>query len=123
MRTIFKVSAHILMVIILVACGGASGKDEKGAINDKKVKLQQLKDSQIKIAADIKALEDELIKLDPNAVPAKPKLVGVKMIAPSEFTHFIDLQGMITTQNIVNVAPRGMAGQVRSVHVKEGDMV
>ncbi len=109
--------------MILVACNGASGKDEKGSINDKKVKLKELKDQQVKLAAEIKTLEDELIKLDPNAVPAKPKLVAVTTLSPAEFTHFIDLQGTITTQNIVNVAPRGMAGQVRSVHVKEGDMV
>ncbi len=109
--------------MILVACGGASGKDEKGSINDKKVKLQQLKDQQVKLEGDIKKLEEELIKLDPNAIPPKPKLVGVMTVAPSAFTHFIDLQGTITTQNIVNVAPRGMPGQVRSVHVKEGDNV
>ena len=123
MRTIFKLTAQLILVIFLVACGGASGKDEKGALNDKKVELQKLKDQQAKIAADIKSLEDEIIKLDPNAVPAKPKLVNILPVQPGEFTHYIDLQGMITTQNIVNVAPRGMGGQVRSVHVKEGDAV
>jgi RND family efflux transporter MFP subunit len=111
------------MVIILVACGGASGKDEKGSLNDKKVELQKLKDEQAKIATDIKKLEDEIIKQDPAAIPAKPKLVNIVPVTPGEFLHFIDLQGTITTQNIVNVAPRGMGGQVRSVHVKEGDAV
>jgi RND family efflux transporter MFP subunit len=123
MRTIFRLSAHVILVIILVACGGASGKDEKGSLNDKKVKLQKLKDEQSKIATDIKTLEEQIIKEDPNAIPAKPKLVNVQPVSPGEFTHFIDLQGTITTQNIVNVAPRGMGGQVRSVHVKEGDAV
>lgn len=111
------------MVIILVACGGASGKDEKGSLNDKKTELQKLKDQQAKIGADIKILEEEIIKQDPNAIPAKPKLVNIVPVTAGEFTHYIDLQGMITTQNIVNVAPRGMGGQVRSVHVKEGDAV
>ncbi|HUR12431.1 MAG TPA: efflux RND transporter periplasmic adaptor subunit [Flavitalea sp.] len=123
MRTIFKLSVHLFIVMVLVSCGDASGKDEKGTVSDKKVKLQKLKDEQMKIGADIKALEDELVKLDPNSVPAKPKLVGITPVSASAFTHFIDLQGTITTQNIVNVAPRGMAGQVRSVHIKEGDVV
>ena len=123
MRTIFRLSAQLILVTFLVACGGASGKDEKGALNDKKVKLQKLKDQQAKLAGDIKSLEEEIIKQDPNAIPAKPKLVNIIPVQPGEFTHYIDLQGTITTQNIVNVAPRGMGGQVRSVHVKEGDAV
>jgi len=122
MRTVFNFISSIFFLSLFIACG-ASGKDEKGVLNDKKVELQQLKDDQAKTAEKIKKLEEEIVKTDPAAVPLKPKLVSIVPVMAADFTHYIDLQGTVTTQNIFNVAPRGMGGQVRGVYVKEGDQV
>lgn len=122
MRTVLDLISFVILMTFLVSCG-VSGKDEKGKLNDKKVEVQKLKTEQAELAEKIKKLEEEIAKEDPSAVPAKPKLIAILQVTPAPFTHFIDLQGTITTQNISNVAPRGMGGQVRAVFVKEGDRV
>jgi WD40 repeat protein len=47
-----------------------------------------------------------------------------KAVAPTDFTHFIELQGKIDALNIAMVTPRnGTGGQVKEIFVKKGDMV
>ncbi|HTE12119.1 MAG TPA: efflux RND transporter periplasmic adaptor subunit, partial [Chitinophagaceae bacterium] len=54
----------------------------------------------------------------------KEKLVTLATIAPESFTHYIDLQGKIESQNISYIAPRnGTGGVVKEVLVKRGDKV
>ena len=111
-----------MMISLAVACGN-SAKDEKGELNDKRAKLAKLKEEQGKLATDVAKLENEIAKADPASVAAIPKLVSTAAIQPSNFVHYIDLQGTITTDNIYYVSPRGVGGQVRSIFVKEGQHV
>jgi multidrug efflux pump subunit AcrA (membrane-fusion protein) len=53
----------------------------------------------------------------------KPKLVTLETIGQENFTHFVDLQGRIESDNIGYVSPRGQGGQVRAVYVKQGQTV
>lgn len=122
MRRIYKTATLGLIISLAVACGN-SVKDDKGELNDKREKLAKLKEEQGKIATDITKLEDEIAKADPASVAAVPKLVSTTAIQPSTFTHYIDLQGMITTENIYYVSPRGLGGQVKAINVKEGQRV
>jgi membrane fusion protein, multidrug efflux system len=122
MRTLSQIATLLALVITVAACG-SSNKDAKGELTDKKNKVQKLKDERNKLDEDIKKLEIEIAKLDPNAVKAAPKLVATATVQPGEFVHYIDLQGMITTENIYYVSPRGQGGQVKAIYVKEGQPV
>jgi membrane fusion protein (multidrug efflux system) len=113
----------ILAVISLAVACDASSKEKKGDINDKKVELKKLKDQQTKISEQIKTLEDEIAKLDPNGAAVKPKLVTTSTITTQNFAHYIDLQGKVDAENIANVSPRGIGGQVKAIYVEEGDHV
>ena len=119
MNALYKLSVAVL-VITLAACG-SSTKEEKGTLNDKKVALQKLKDQQDKLTSDIKALEEEISKLDSNAVTAK--LVSVTPLVTQKFEHFIDLQGKITTENIYHVTPRMGPSQIKEIYIRQGDAV
>jgi len=121
MKLLYQLAAFIL-ISTAVACG-ASSKENKGELTDKKVELEKLKGEQIKTADKIKRLEEEIAKLDPNSVPVKPKLVTVIPLMSQTFTHYIDLQGRVDAENIANVSPRGMGGQIKAIYVKEGDIV
>jgi membrane fusion protein, multidrug efflux system len=113
---IMKYTLSIVAMFILAACGN-SAKDGNATLNDKKAELEKLK-------AQSKKLEDEIAKLDTAAAKAdKPKLVALATIAPETFTHFIDLQGKVESENISYVAPRNGGGVVRAVYVKKGDVV
>ena len=119
---IFYQLAVIATFSLLASCG-ASTKEKKSDVNDKLVELQKLKDEQSKTADKIAALQEEIKKLDPNAIAAKPKLVSVTVLDSKNFTHYIDLQGRVDAENIVWVMPRGQGGQVKSINVKLGDAV
>src|SRR6478735_3680262 len=106
MRSIYKTATLALIISFAVACG-SSVKDDKGELTDKRAKLAKLKEEQGKLATDITKLEDEIAKADPASVAAVPKLVSTTAVQPSTFTHYIDLQGMITTKDIYYVSPRG----------------
>ena len=113
---IMKYTLSIVAMFILASCGN-SAKDSNATLNDKKAELQKLKDQS-------KKLEEDITKLDTAAAKAeKPKLVALTTIAPETFTHYIDLQGKIESENISYVAPRNGGGVVRSVYVKKGDVV
>jgi RND family efflux transporter MFP subunit len=115
MKSTYNIIGTVAVVLFLAACGASAGKDN--GLAEKKAKLEELKNEQSK-------LEKEIAKLDTAAAKAeKPKLVVLSTIQATSFTHYIDLQGNVTANNSVWVAPRGQGGQVRAVYVKQGDHV
>lgn len=121
MSNILKLTGAALIATALIACG-PSQKEEKGTLTDKKAQLQKLKGEMTKVNDQIRTLEDEIAKLDTNAV-SKAKLVSVTPLNQQNFTHYIDLRGQIDAEDISYVSPRGMGGQVKELHVKQGDVV
>lgn len=122
MNSLYKTGAFVLALALAVGCG-QSAKDEKGKLNDKRTELAKLKEQQTQLAEKITKLQDEIAKADPASVAATPKLVATSKIESGAFTHYIDLQGSITTENIYYVSPRGAGGQVKAIYVKEGQRV
>src|SRR5579871_5626208 len=106
-------------LLLLVSCGGK----EKGGLEEKKAQLATLKDQQEKLNTQITALEDEIGKQDSSASKEKAKLVSLTPLAPTSFTHFIDLQGSVEADNTSYISPRGQGGVVKQVFVKQGDHV
>jgi membrane fusion protein, multidrug efflux system len=117
-----KPIAIITTILFLTACGGGT-KDNATTLTDKKVQLEGLKKEQQSLTEKITTLEQEIAKLDPSTIAEKIKLVSVSVIESQNFTHYIDLQGKIATENIYYVSPRGMGGQVKEIYVKQGDNV
>lgn len=116
----------VLIVAALVAasCGGGGKKDEKSTLNDKKVKLQKLKDEQQKLNDQVIALEQEIAKLDPQSAAVTAKLVSVMPVSAQTFSHYIDIQGKVDATNISYVAPpNGQGGIVKALYVTEGQSV
>jgi len=112
----------ILSVITMAACGG--NKTGDAAVKEKKDELAKLKDQQTAITKQIAGLEAEIAKLDPStAVVEKAKLVTLNTIAPTPFSHYIDLEGKIEAVNISYVTPKNGGGQVKALFVKKGDEV
>ncbi len=117
------VFAGIAAAVLLTACG-SSAKEKNAALNDKKIALEKLKADKNKLDENIKKLETEINKLDPaNSTAQKPKLVSVQTLTPAEFSHYIELQGRIESENISYITPRGAGGVVKAIYVKQGDVV
>ena len=118
----FLIMLTLSSALILASCG-TGAKDTKGEINDKKVKLEKLKQDKTKLDADIKKLEDEIAKLDPSSRKDRAKLVSAVPVTQQDFTHYIELQGRVEANNVVIVTPRGMPAQVKQVYITRGQMV
>jgi membrane fusion protein (multidrug efflux system) len=118
MKLTYKILGATAVVLLMTACGG------KSELEKKKAELESLKAGQTETNAKITKLEKEIAKLDTSfKLPEKPKLVVLTPISTTAFTHYIDLQGKIETDNAAIVTPRGGGGQVRALYVKQGDRV
>lgn len=107
--------------VFIASCGG-SAKDNKGDLGDKKAELEKLKKEQKALSEKIVKLEEEIAQVDPS-VSLKSKLVALATVGTDTFTHFIDLQGRVESQNIAFASSKGPGGLVKAVYVKQGDVV
>lgn len=110
-------------MFFITGCG-SSKKDDTAIINDKKAAIEKLRASKIKNEEAIKALEEELAKIDTAAAKnTNAKLVGIAPVTVQNFEHYIDLQGKVDADNISYISPRGMGGQVKALYISAGDYV
>lgn len=121
MRTIYNISTALVVLLFVVACG-SSQKEEKGKATDKKAELTKLKAEAEELNKKIAALEQEIGTTDSTA-SLRVKLVTAEAVQKTNFKHYIDLQGTVTTDNENYVAPRGQGGMVEAVYVKDGDYI
>jgi RND family efflux transporter MFP subunit len=118
MKRMYNILGATAVVLLMTACGG------KSELEKKKAELESLKAGQAEASTRIANLEKEIAKLDTSFKrPEKPKLVVLTPINTNAFTHYIDLQGKIETDNEAVVTPRGQGGQVKALYVKQGDNV
>jgi len=114
-----KTNILILTVVIaLVSCGVEPTLKEKQATLDaKKVELGKLQ-------TEIKKMEQELMKADSTFGKKEDSgiLVKVKQVNPETFEHHFIVNGSIEAVEQANVSPE-QGGQIKQVHVKEGDRV
>jgi membrane fusion protein, multidrug efflux system len=123
MKRIGTTALAIVAALTIASCGG-SKKEGDAALNDKKAQLEKLKGEKSKSDAEIRKLEEELAKLDTSAAKStKVKLVSTSPVTTQTFEHYIDLQGRVDADNISYISPRGMAGQVKAIYIKEGQFV
>lgn len=113
----------IASAVTFASCG-AKSENKNGELAEKKAKLEELKKQQLTLTASIGDLEKEIAKIDPSAAKEeKAKLVSLTTITPETFSHYIDLQGKVESENISYISPRGQGGQVKAIFVKRGDYV
>jgi membrane fusion protein, multidrug efflux system len=123
MKGILSIVTVIGFVVALSSCSN-SKKDGTAAINDLKAKIEKEKKEKATNDAELKKLEADLLRMDSNtANAAKVKLVNTMSVTTQPFEHFIDLLGRVDADNISYISPRGMAGQVKAIYIKEGQFV
>lgn len=89
---------------------------------DPKAKLAALK-SQVKELNDqILELQLQIAQTDTTAPSGKAKLVETDSVFKRDFRHYIEVQGTVDANQNVLASPE-MPGVVRSIYVKEGDVV
>ena len=111
--------------LLLASCGSSTiQKESPVGLQEKKARLDSLKAQQGRLEKEISTLQAEIDKVDTaNATTEKAKLVALTALAPTSFTHYIDLQGNVDAVNTSWISPRGTGGVVTQLYVKQGDHV
>jgi membrane fusion protein, multidrug efflux system len=107
-----KFSLGLGLLVLLASCSSTI---------DKKAELDKLKKQHDQIADQILKLETELKLNDTTAI--KYSDVMVTEVKPSEFNHYIEVQGKLDGEENTTVFPANQGGTVIAVFVKEGDNV
>lgn len=119
-----KTITVLVIGILLTACGGDKNKSiedivASGDLTEIRQKKSALDAEQKTLSANIKLLEDKIKALDPQQ---KIPLVTTFKTQEDVFTHFVELQGNVSTdQNVVINAEYG--GVLTDIYVKEGQQV
>lgn len=107
-----------LLGMILSSCG-----DKPVSLESKQKELLAKKAELRELSAAISTLEDEIAILDPTtAAKNKVAFVGIEEIEPSEFDHYIDVQGQVEAKQNVSVSAL-TSGRLAAVYVNEGQFV
>jgi membrane fusion protein, multidrug efflux system len=87
--------------------------------SDKKAKLEKLRKEYDAIGLEIKKLEKEI----GSSRVVKTTVVKIAELRPTEFNHYVEIQGKLDGDEFVAIQPRNQGGIVTKVYVKEGDNV
>ena len=122
MKHIFSL---LIVTLVLASCGGENKKNsvesvlEKNNLEAIRQKRAELVNDQEAIHAKIKQLDDRIATLDTTKnVP----LITTFKAGKEEFNHMLELQGNVTTKNLLVITPE-YNGILTNVYVKEGQKV
>ena len=114
----------LISAIVLTSCGGDKNKSVEDIIASKDLELIRKKKAELdaqalEISGQLKLLEKEIKVLDPQE---KVPLITTFAAKETEFNHFVELQGSVSTKQNVVIYPE-YSGTLTTVYVKEGQKV
>ncbi|MEL4456594.1 efflux RND transporter periplasmic adaptor subunit [Lutimonas vermicola] len=113
-----------IIAILLASCGNGDKKSVEAVIESRnlesiRAKKSELVSEQNLIKREIKKLDIAIEELD--AGKRIPLITSFKL-EETEFRHFLELQGNVTTKNLLMIYPE-FSGVLSNVYVKEGQKV
>lgn len=120
---------YLIIILTVLACGEEKELDVASLefenvlasenLDTLVAKKKELYDEQKKLSDQLKRLNDKISLLDVNS---NFPLVTTLETKAENFTHFVELQGNVTTNNLVVITAE-YAGLLSKVHVREGQKV
>jgi len=114
----------IIGSFLILSCGGNKKQsiDEiitSDNLKEIRAKRTEIVNKQQELLADIKKLDARIASLDDTK---KLPLITAVKIEESEFNHYLELQGNVSTKNLLVLYPE-YSGVLSKVYVKEGQQV
>lgn len=113
--------SFLAIALLLTACTPGA-EDIPADLEEKKAYLQARKAELNQLTLEIAQLEAQIAEEDPSFGVEKARLVTVSPIRRVNFEHFVEIQGAIEADDMVDVTGE-TAGRILSLKVKEGDAV
>lgn len=103
---------------LVMACSATTPED------DKQSRLDKLKTERASIDLEIKKLEQEIAKANPDSAVStvRAKEVAVTDLAPRSFNHYVQTQASVDAEDNIMLSAKSM-GVVSAVYVTEGQQV
>ena len=119
-----KILALFILPLFLVSCGSGDKQSIEAVIESQNIesirtKKAELVSEQNLIKEDIKKLDIAIAALDAGK---KIPLITTFELESTMFKHFLELQGNVTTKNLLMIYPE-YSGVLTNVYVKEGQKV
>jgi len=119
-----KLITLILIAILLVSCGSKSGDSVEDVITSNDLKAIREKKAEIvaeqnRVKEQIMLLDEAIAELDVNS---KVPLITTYRVNESVFTHYLELQGNVTTKDLLVIYPQ-YSGILTKVYVTDGQRV
>lgn len=114
----------LLIALIVSSCGGDKNKSVEDIIASNNLELIRKKKTELdasaqEIANELKQIEAKIKVLDPQE---KIPLITTIEANQSVFTHYVELQGSVSTKQNIVIYPE-FSGVLSNVYVKEGQRV
>ncbi|WP_136482390.1 efflux RND transporter periplasmic adaptor subunit [Cognatitamlana onchidii] len=121
MKTIYTL---LFATVLLSSCGSESKKSVEDILASDDLELMRKKKSELditaqEISAELKLLEKKIKELNPQA---KVPLITTFKAEETNFNHFTELQGSVSTKQNLVIHPE-YSGILTNVYVKEGQNV
>lgn len=115
MKPTHKFLTLITLAFLAVSCGSDD------SIEAKKAELANLKSKSNELAAEIKGLEAELMKLDPDFAKQNQKslLITTTPVKKGRFDHYVEVTGSVLSKKNVMISSE-VLGRIIEVPVNEG---
>jgi len=119
-----NILALFILTLFLASCGSGDKKSVDAVIESQnlesiRAKKTELVTEQNLLKQDIKKLDIVISELD---VGTKIPLITTFKLEISNFKHFLELQGNVTTKNLLTIYPE-YSGVLTNVYVREGQKV
>ncbi len=114
----------ILVSILLGACGSKNNGSVEDIIATNDLEAIRAKKAEVvaeqnRVKEQIRLLDEAIAQLDDRA---KVPLITTYKVTEQEFTHYLELQGSVTTKELLVIYPQ-YSGILTSVNVSEGQRV
>jgi RND family efflux transporter MFP subunit len=119
-----KIIPLIISLLVLVACGSQTEGSVESIIASNDLKAIRAKKAEViaeqnRIKDQIQLLDQAIAELDENT---KIPLITTYQVDREEFTHYLELQGSVTTKDLLVIYPE-YSGILTDVYVTDGDKV
>jgi membrane fusion protein (multidrug efflux system) len=112
---------YFLIATILLSCGQPKENELPADLEGKKALLAQKTEELKTLEKSIADLKKEIETMDPGS-KKDILVVSIDTVKKEKFTRYIDLQGVVQSEDLVNAAS-DMGGRILQLSVKEGQKV
>ena len=116
---------YTFIIALLLLCAACDKQTDTStstlSLEEQKTLLQEKKKDLATLQAEIDELQNKIVDQSPE-LQEKAKLVDTLMVMQQDFKRYIDIQGRVVADDVVNVVSEA-AGRILSITAAEGEYV